>query len=148
MNQDLNDNEFYEYIDELKAIYAENPQKATEEAKKSLDRLIMKRQPLLKKEDKIKLYLVLYFCVLALFGLINIQGYPLYLIGLMFFAVGIMVGLLKKGYGIIVLFTHLFNLSDKLRYEYIYMFVPLFIFGIVIIMAATLLIYIKTKYGI
>ena len=49
MNQDLNDNEFYEYIDELKAIYAENPQKATEEAKKSLDRLIMKRQPLLKK---------------------------------------------------------------------------------------------------
>lgn len=107
MNQDLNENDFYEYIEKLKEIYDENPRKATKEAKDSLARLSSNsKKKLLNDKEKMKFYIVMLYIVLALLGLFNISSYPLYIFGLIFFAAGSLIGLHVKGGGIVFLFSH------------------------------------------
>ncbi len=106
MKDEIDENDFYEYIDKLREIYEKKPKKATKEAKASLERLKQTKKQLISDNNKVKLYICLYFVFLALIGLVNINIYPMYLFGLIFFAAGSLVGLNVPGFGLIFLFSH------------------------------------------
>ncbi len=195
MNRETDHNEFYEYIYKLEEIYEKNPGKATKEARDSLKRLSAPRKLLKPEEIKI-LLLALYYITIALVGLFNIKGYPMYIFGLAFFAAGSMVGLTQKGSGIVFLFSHgisglvmmmagmlanlfsspimsdnptniyiyigimislaviatiislLHNLSDSLKERTFFIFIPLILFAVVILMGIILSKYVEYKFGI
>ena len=107
-------NEFDMYIDKLKEIYQENPEKATKEAHDSLLRMGFfnkttksgKKRKILTSEEYDKLFLVISFAITALIGLFNLTTYPLYLFGILFFIAGILISTHVRGFGLIFLFSH------------------------------------------
>ena len=101
-----NDN-FYEYIEKLQEIYAENPEKATKEAKASLRRLSSQpKEGIIGDKEKPIFFMAIYFIFIGLIGLINLKAYPGYLFGIVFFIAGVLIGLYMKGFGLIFLFSH------------------------------------------
>ncbi len=196
MSQFLGEDKFYEYIEKLKEVYAENPKRATKEAKASLKRLSSEKKALLDEKAKPIFFIAMYFVFIVLMGLINLSQYPSYIFGMVFFIAGALVGAYVKGFGLFFLFSHgmtglglmiagqigelfsssflsdapkeiyywlvaifllilfamiitiLFNLSDSLREKRYFVFVPLILFGIAIVLTVLLSKYLWIHFGL
>ena len=120
----MNDEKFNKNIEELKKLYKERPEETIQEIEDTI--AIMKGpekyQALMQKrhaEEQIQgsskilsdidpkiLIQALFGIAVFLVGLININVFPVYAAGCIFFLAGLMVGLHVKGFGIIFLFSH------------------------------------------
>ena len=106
--------EFSEYIRELKESYNENPEftaKFVKESSKKFKKFKMNPSRYnfndIKEDDKEKLSMIFTFLFLAIIGLANIGAYPMYLFGIVFFVAGFCVSMFSgEAMTIIFLFSH------------------------------------------
>ena len=71
---------------------------------------------------------------------------PLYLGGLVFFIGGLLIGLFIEKFGLIT--TILYNLSDALKDNEYFIFIPLSLFGIALLIAVIISKLVLVKFGI
>lgn len=100
---------FNECLDELEWLYKINPeitQKETEELIKKLNKINNSKKDILEDINTDILCLCLLGITTAIFGLFNIEKFPIYIFGLVFFIAGLGVGATIEKFGLIFLFSH------------------------------------------
>ena len=159
--------QFEDYIQKLRQEFQENPKLALQEAQNSLRRLSAPKKKILKRENR-KIFFIgglLIGLFIEKFGLIFLFSHGMTGLGLM---LGIeLSGLLTSPFisdapiyiyislGIILLLiilglitTILYNLSDALKDNEYFIFIPLILFGIALLIAVIISKLVLVKFGI
>ena len=104
------DNRFNLYLAQITDAFLRDPVSTKEVINRCMDNVDYENQKnnnMINVDKYAHILLLIFVCIgiLAL-GLFNLQGFPMYVFGFIFFIAGMLVGTFVPGFGVIFLFSH------------------------------------------
>lgn len=101
------ENDFSKYIEKLREMHERKPEKVSNEVRQALIRLGgIEKKSIFQDIDTDKFMLSILIIIIIFVGLFNLQEFPMYLFGVVFFLAGHFVGMFVPIFGLIFLLSH------------------------------------------